>query len=140
MLRHLIAAFFKRLILPSGIRVPERSCQIKSNLFPGFKQDIDIPLPGCEKQLHYGLVRLCDMKDFGTVAVDICAAAADKAVKTHITETLFHILKTAPGIDEHQIPVCPRRPYSIDGTFRNRTVNLGSQCSIDIKKSNFLHE
>ena len=21
---------------------------------------------GCEKQLHYGLVRLCDMKDFGT--------------------------------------------------------------------------
>ena len=92
------------------------------------------------------------MKDFGTVAVDICAAAADKAVKAKIADVImitiksdrpepfFHILKTAPGIDEHQIPVCPRRPYSIDGTFRNRTVNLGSQCSVDIKKSNFLHE
>ena len=118
MLRHLIAAFFKRLILPSGSGCRSGLARSKATSFLDSNR-ISISHSLAARSSFITVSCVCGHEGFRHRRSRICAAAADTAVKTHITETLFHILKTAPGIDEHQIPVCPRRPYSIDGTLWN---------------------
>lgn len=63
------------------------------------------------------------------------AAAADKAVKTKITDVIMNFSPGSAGVDKAEMAICLKLTDGLDGTVRNITFfALGQDRAVNIKK------
>ena len=68
------------------------------------------------------------------IHTDICAAAADIAVKSDGAYIVRHIEIGAPGIDKGQVALASGTLQRLSGAGRQNVGPFGDQGSVDIKK------
>ena len=129
----------KDLILAQSLGMTQGTGQVKGHPGPGFKENIHIRPAGSFQNAHNGGMGLGYIQHIPPAAVDIGAAAADIAVPADAAKTGFHVLKAPSGVEEHQMAVLPGPGDGPGRVFRHRTVDLGGQGSVYIKKGDFSH-